>query len=384
MRVRKNLAGQKRFEFLVGERFAFSQLPQVSLCKFHFLSQNPVLHAERPELIELSDFGFQKGNRFHWGLVKIFSFSASLIAALMGHDLSCPPMTLEIRCAENPVNRASVRGFKPRSTRRTRSKVIGLISDCSACAGGLGFFTVMRELCNRLHMHASFFFELMPRILFLLMPNMPRPIPMPWEVSRRLVISRQEAGISQETLARKAGITRVQLANIETERTNLKFGIGWKICETLDLNPLFLASGQGPKKPFPKIALDSSIGQNADFALVCVRDLKSPLTPITAGGNNTNVIERMPDLISELQTLTEERGMKTALADYMGVKLVNVSQWLSGKRIPNGEKTLRLHKWVMDQRAKQKSPGDATNVTRAKTRIRKSSDEKPDSIPPKP
>lgn len=212
---------------------------------------------------------------------------------------------------------------------------------------------------------------------------MPRPIPMPWDVSRRLVISRQESGISQETLARKAGITRVQLANIETERTNLKFWIGWKICETLNLNPLFLASGQGPKRPFLKIALDSSIDQNADFALICVRDLKSSLTSVTDYGNNTNVIERMHDLISELQTLTEERGMKTALADYMGVKLVNVSQWLSGKRIPNGEKTLKLHKWVMDQRAKQKSPGDATNITRAKTRIRKSNHEKPNSGPQK-
>jgi transcriptional regulator with XRE-family HTH domain len=61
----------------------------------------------------------------------------------------------------------------------------------------------------------------------------------------------------------------------------------------------------------------------------------------------------MPPVKSQLKTLLErvnglisKGGKQTELADFLGATPASVSRWLSGKREPGGETTLRLLKWV--------------------------------------
>ncbi len=82
-----------------------------------------------------------------------------------------------------------------------------------------------------------------------------------------------------------------------------------------------------------------------DFAL----EKKSLLTDVSVSGNNVGVKAKLPALIKRLDEATKERGMKTALAKFMGVKLPKVSQWLSGEHEPGGETTLQLLNWVEQQ-----------------------------------
>ena len=58
---------------------------------------------------------------------------------------------------------------------------------------------------------------------------------------------------------------------------------------------------------------------------------------------------QLPSLLERLNRATKESGKMTALADFLGVPLASVSRWLSGKREPGGEITLRLLKWVEQQ-----------------------------------
>lgn len=85
-----------------------------------------------------------------------------------------------------------------------------------------------------------------------------------------------------------------------------------------------------------------------------VQDLgrESELDTITAPGNFSGVKLTLAALLKRLNKATEQHGMKSKLAKYMGVPLPNVSQWLSGEREPSGETTLRLLYWVEQQERK--------------------------------
>ena len=68
---------------------------------------------------------------------------------------------------------------------------------------------------------------------------------------------------------------------------------------------------------------------------------------------------QLPSLRERLNRATKESGKMSALADFLGkatgqkVPLASVSRWLSGKREPGGEITLKLLRWV-EQQERQK------------------------------
>jgi transcriptional regulator with XRE-family HTH domain len=66
-----------------------------------------------------------------------------------------------------------------------------------------------------------------------------------------------------------------------------------------------------------------------------------------------NVKAQLPSLRDRLNHATKETGKMSALAEYLGVPLASVSRWLSGKREPGGEITLKLLHWV-EQQERQK------------------------------
>lgn len=76
---------------------------------------------------------------------------------------------------------------------------------------------------------------------------------------------------------------------------------------------------------------------------------KRPLTEVTELGKCQSVKLNMENLLARLNRATSQTGMKSKLAKHMGVPLSNVSQWLSGKREPGGEITLKLLNWVEQQ-----------------------------------
>jgi transcriptional regulator with XRE-family HTH domain len=80
---------------------------------------------------------------------------------------------------------------------------------------------------------------------------------------------------------------------------------------------------------------------------------KPHLTDVYALVNNETVKHEMPSLLGRLKSATSKRGKKSELAEYLGVQLAAVSQWLSSKREPGGEITLKLLHWV-EQQERQK------------------------------
>jgi transcriptional regulator with XRE-family HTH domain len=94
----------------------------------------------------------------------------------------------------------------------------------------------------------------------------------------RLALVRRQLHLSQDNLAAAVGITRDQLANIETGRTVLNFEIGWKICRHLNVDPLYLASGTGAVMPFHYIDLEERNVPGSDsFRMVCATQLREEL-----------------------------------------------------------------------------------------------------------
>jgi len=65
---------------------------------------------------------------------------------------------------------------------------------------------------------------------------------------------------------------------------------------------------------------------------------------------------QLPNLLVRLNQATRESGRMSALAELLGVPLASVSRWLSGKREPGGEITLKLLQWVEQQERKTKKP----------------------------
>jgi len=62
-----------------------------------------------------------------------------------------------------------------------------------------------------------------------------------------------------------------------------------------------------------------------------------------------DVKKQLPLLLERLNQATKETGKMSALADYLKVPLASVSRWLSGKREPGGETTLKMLQWVQEQ-----------------------------------
>lgn len=80
---------------------------------------------------------------------------------------------------------------------------------------------------------------------------------------------------------------------------------------------------------------------------------KINLTTVSESDNIRGVKDKLPSLLKRLKVATAQRGKKSELAKFLGVSLVQVSQWLTGDREPGGETTLRLLHWV-EQQERQK------------------------------
>jgi transcriptional regulator with XRE-family HTH domain len=80
---------------------------------------------------------------------------------------------------------------------------------------------------------------------------------------------------------------------------------------------------------------------------------KSAVDNVSDVVNIEAVKPQLPSLLKRLEIATSQRGQKSELAKFLGVSLVQVSQWLTGDREPSGETTLKLLHWV-EQQERQK------------------------------
>lgn len=230
--------------------------------------------------------------------------------------------------------------------------------------------------------------------------------------------------ITQDDLAKKIGITRSQLANIESGRVAMRLGTGWKLSEVMDINPMWFVNPNSGG-PFPdlsnnnlRLATEKYIEahKNEEFGTAWVSidyafhpdstgniglirrkimhssgaakgktpdvKLESDLTTYANNGNNLPMQPIMPKLIERLKKATAERGSKSKLATWLGVPPQSVTDWMAGRKEPSGETTLRLLAWVTAEEGKPKSPTGEETPAEQKTRSRKSTHEKPESGPP--
>jgi len=80
-------------------------------------------------------------------------------------------------------------------------------------------------------------------------------------------------------------------------------------------------------------------------------------------------------LIARLKNATREVGLKTKLAQKLGVPRQRLNDWLSGTNVPGGEVVLQMVEWVTAVEAKQqpkKRAGSALTRPALKTRKSKS------------
>ena len=78
---------------------------------------------------------------------------------------------------------------------------------------------------------------------------------------------------------------------------------------------------------------------------------KVSLDSVTLNGDSEAVQLTLSALLKRLNRATLPTGKKAELADFLGVPRQRVSEWLSGKREPGGETTLKLLNWVQGQEA---------------------------------
>ena len=98
---------------------------------------------------------------------------------------------------------------------------------------------------------------------------------------------------------------------------------------------------------------------------------KRVLTQASTCGIVPPVKAQLDNLLAKLNRLTQEPGKKTELAEFLGAPLASVSRWLSGKRDPGGETTLKMLRWVQEQESQQNALGSAINTTKGKATRRK-------------
>jgi hypothetical protein len=150
--------------------------------------------------------------------------------------------------------------------------------------------------------------------------------------------------------------------------------LGWKFCIKFDCHPSWIttAGNFSGQNVFP--LMDHAIQANIERIingsatvpfrevwpglawLVAFEPSKKGIFPFDNVSSSVKfeaVGLHLPKLLERLNKATSERGKKTALANFLGVSLAMVSQWLSGKREPGGETTLKLLHWVEQQERKK-------------------------------
>ncbi|MFO1487848.1 MAG: helix-turn-helix transcriptional regulator [Verrucomicrobiota bacterium] len=76
---------------------------------------------------------------------------------------------------------------------------------------------------------------------------------------------------------------------------------------------------------------------------------KEYLTSSSSLDKTSLVKAQLPSLLERLKRATQEAGKMSDLADFLNAPLASVSRWLSGKREPGGEITLKMLRWVEQQ-----------------------------------
>lgn len=105
---------------------------------------------------------------------------------------------------------------------------------------------------------------------------------------------------------------------------------------------------------------------------------------LEAGQLTTSPVQPiMPTLLERLRQATATRGRKTELAGWLGVPRQSVNDWLTERKEPSGETTLRLLAWVTAEEAKQQqSPASGDTPAEPKAQVRNQYEKKPNSDPP--
>jgi DNA-binding XRE family transcriptional regulator len=234
-------------------------------------------------------------------------------------------------------------------------------------------------------------------------------------IGQRLRAARREFRISQSRLAPLIDMTRDQLNNVELGRVALRLRNAWEACRELDLNPVWLQTGEDEQFGFadlsfgaeglPREALFSEfplgysddcegysairrqlllsktarktfsadrilgrwlekipIGKMPEFSAAIEEaarlflqrhreDVKAQLTSANAAPIVPAVT--WPQLRSKLKRLTNTRGRKSALAKKASVSRQVLNAWLSDRAKPNVVSTLFLLSWVAAEEAKQ-------------------------------
>lgn len=82
------------------------------------------------------------------------------------------------------------------------------------------------------------------------------------------------------------------------------------------------------------------------------RNLKKGVDEDSESRDTAPMKTEMERLIDKVKKLTEPRGMKSGLAEHLGVSTSTISEWLAGHYEPGGQATLKLLQWVEKQRGK--------------------------------
>ena len=224
-------------------------------------------------------------------------------------------------------------------------------------------------------------------------------------VGARVRAVRTKHRLSQRSLASLIGLTRDRLNSIEIGRVALRFDPGWELCLRFDVNPVWLALGEGDSGGFVDYPGSADIFGDVLFSDV-LRDLEhgdefgrarySEFRELrlrsTSGANVIANVRQFasdaercrPDLVAELQkridtedikrylirsqmkrslswndlrrrlrAVTRNRGSQAELARRLKVTPQAVAEWLVGASAPTADKTIRILNYVEDAEAKQ-------------------------------
>jgi transcriptional regulator with XRE-family HTH domain len=104
------------------------------------------------------------------------------------------------------------------------------------------------------------------------------------------------AHLTQEELSERLGITRDQLASIETARRPLELWVGWKLCQILNASQLYLAFGEQPERPFLQVdpQIVASIRPTTEFREACAGEISGCLHEYQALSKSSGAIGSPP------------------------------------------------------------------------------------------
>lgn len=205
----------------------------------------------------------------------------------------------------------------------------------------------------------------------------------------RLHAARTQTGVPMEALAAAAGVGKTYISKLELGRVaHPSAQVALAIARELKVDLAWLLLGEPPRPQLDPDSLRSpgavaaALRHLADAISEAENSSPGGLPVINSGVNCFPVVRDLQELRLRLKAATRGHGHKAALAKHLGVSPAQLSPWLSGKREPGGEMTLRLLAWVQAAETKKKSPAGAQTPAGQQTRSRRSSNEQPESNPP--